>query len=66
MNLRNVIQLEQVPFLSGSDHSRTNITFHPKVCVQEKTLVLSAPSFLSTTSIVQSSLYSLQTCHRKA
>lgn len=30
MNIRNVIQLEQVPFLSGSDHSRTNIVFHPK------------------------------------
>jgi len=36
MNLRNVIQPEQVPLLSGSDHRGTNIIFRPKVCVQEK------------------------------
>lgn len=46
MHLRNLFHLEQVPFLSGSDHSGTNTIFHPKVSVQEKTVVLPVPSFL--------------------
>lgn len=46
MNLRKVIQLEQVHFLSANDHSGTQTIFHPKACVQNESLVLFAPSLL--------------------
>lgn len=41
MNLRNVIQVEQVPFLSGSAHRGTNVISHPNV----NPLLLSDSSF---------------------
>lgn len=41
MNLRNVIQVEQVPFLSGSAQRGTNVISHPNV----NPLLLSDSSF---------------------
>lgn len=46
MNLRNAIQLQEVSFLSGSDHRGKNVAHHPNVCIQVNSLVLSVPSFL--------------------